>query len=449
MSLPTDHAAGGAAGGDAGALARRLVSNRTGVLASLSLFPRDAGDVRAFHIAVETPRYSRMVGGGDIEGTGGSHYDLAGAHLRGLFEGIERYCGGFSDDNQLLLARADEGGPYPFLHGEALPLYADVQYRQPGFPFRPLTAASRIHWREARSLVTGALWYVPASLVPVPYQPRTDDENLGPTTSIGMAAADSWARAVLTGLFEICEREAFAIMWLNRLTMPRVRVPPGSALGEELRRLLGPESRLTFVDITSDLGIPTALAVLERPLHGRPLVTMGASAKTTRAAACRKAALEALGCYARVRQEYFGVNPAPWVPAEDFSNVDDYTKHSLLYVDPRLHGELAFITAGQEVDLEDEDEGTSTPPEELLRYTRRVAERAGEVLVVTLTTPEIAALGGHVVKVVVPQAVPLNPHHLHPPLGHRRLYQVPRLLGYRATDSTPAELNLKVPHPFP
>lgn len=418
------------------------------MIAKLNALPRSGGDVSAYHLSVRTAAFGRLVGGGDIDGTGGSYYDLPGACARAVYESLERYSAAFSDVNGLLLAQARCGGP--FLFGDKLPLYADFQYDQPGFPFRRLEADSKIHWCEGRSLVTGQLWYAPACLVPVPFYPMTDDENLGPTTSVGMAAADSWARACLTGLFEVCEREAFMILWMNRLSMPRLVPRPGSALASELFELLvGSDAKLTFVNMTSDLGVPTVLAVLERPLFGKPLVTMGASAKTTLVEAARKAALEALGCYGRVRQEYEDPHRPGWQCAPDFSNVDDYVKHCLVYADPRYQDELAFITASpvEEELVEDAERGTDR--ETLLRYVQQVEGRGEDVIAVTLTTRDVAALGVHVVKILVPGAVPLNPHHLFPPLGHRRLYTVPKTLGYRDTESTPRELNLAFPHPFP
>jgi ribosomal protein S12 methylthiotransferase accessory factor len=445
MSLPTSTARSAPPVGE---LARAVVSTRTGVVARFHALPRSGGDVSAHHISVRTAAFERLLGGGDIDGTGGSYYDLEGACARAVYESLERYAASFSEANGLLLAEARSGGP--FLWGDKLPLYADFQYEQPGFPFRRLRDDSKIHWCEGRSLVSGKLWYAPACLIPVPFYPMTEDENLGPTTSVGMSAADSWPRACLTSLFEVCEREAFMILWMNRLSMPRLVPAPGSALEVELRTLLaGTNAKLTFVNMTSDLGVPTVLAVLERPLFGKPLVTMGASAKTTLAQAARKATLEALGCYGRVRQEYEDPRRQGWACAPDFSNVDDYVKHCLVYADPNLQHALAFLTASSvEIPLVDEVE-ERTDAELLLRYVRKVADQGEDVIAVTLTTRDVAALGVHVVKVLVPGAVPLNPHHLYPPLGHRRLYTAPKALGYRATESSPGELNLAYPHPFP
>ena len=76
-----------------------------------------------------------------------------------------------------------------------------------------------------------------------------------------------------------------------------------------------------------------------------------------------------------------------------------------------------------------------------------LARRGEDVIVVELTTRDAAALDLHAVKVFVPGAVPLPPDHRYQPLGHRRIYEVPRRLGWRADEPRPADLN-PYPHPF-
>jgi ribosomal protein S12 methylthiotransferase accessory factor len=77
----------------------------------------------------------------------------------------------------------------------------------------------------------------------------------------------------------------------------------------------------------------------------------------------------------------------------------------------------------------------------------RVNARHCDVIAVSLTTPEIAALGLHVIKVFVPQAAVLNADYRYPHLAHERLYATPKLLGWRSERSEASTLNPD-PHPF-
>lgn len=425
-----------------------LASRRTGVVGGMTVLPPSHGNENVSHSSTESPHFERIPGYREVDSTGGSGFDAEEAAVRGLFESVERYCGANSDIDQLLLEKASAGEE--FLQGEELPLFTDAQYDEPGFPFCRFDPGALIHWIEGRSLVSGKLRYVPAVLVAVPYFATREAELLAPPVSIGLAAGDCWAKAALRGLLEVVEREAFTIMWMNRLSMPRVVLDPASALARRLHDLLDRTGgKMTFVEITHDLGIPTVLAVLDRQLLGRRLITMGASSKPTLMEAAKKAALEALGCYERVRQEQEKPE-GPWVCAPDFSNVEDYVQHCLVYAEPSLQCELDFVTASTSEKVIYEEAAPRRPPEELLLdYTKRVAETGSEVISVTLTTRDVESSGIHVVKTIIPQAVPLNPRHRCPPLAHRRLYTVPRTLGYVDVEPTIDQLNTSVPHPFP
>lgn len=437
----------GVARGDVAALARLLVGTKVGLFSRLQVLPHHAGDIPLAHVTAAVPHYERLTGGGDIPGGGASHADVSGSAARALMESIERYCAAFVDVHRLVLSKPMPHGP--FLFGAALPLYAPWQYERPGWPYRPLTLDSEIRWVDGRSLITGRRWLVPAGLVHVPYDYSAEAERLGPSTSTGMACAWSQTEAALTGLLEVCERDAFAIAWLNRLSMPRLRVPPDSALGKKVERLRADSpARVTFVNLTNDLRVPVVMAVQDKPWGSQRLVTVGLAARPTLEQAAEKAFLEAASEYCRLRDEL--AKPGPrWQPAPEWRNVSDYPWHSLVYADPALQGELEFLVASPvEQTLDQEVNQHGSPSELLLLYSQLLARLDMDAIVVSLTTRDVACLGVHVVKVMVPRAVPLNPHHLAPWLGHSRVYRVPRLLGYRETDSTPDELNLAYPHPF-
>jgi ribosomal protein S12 methylthiotransferase accessory factor len=201
------------------------------------------------------------------------------------------------------------------------------------------------------------------------------------------------------------------------------------------------------VNLTNDLGVPVVMAVLRRRLAGQPLVTVGLSARPRLEDAAEKAFIEAASLVVRLRAEL--ARPGPrWQPSEGFKNVSDFAWHSLAYVDPALQPQLDFLTASDVEQPMEQPAAEGTAAELLLRYTGQLARAGLDVIVVCLTTREVASVGLHVVKVLIPAAVPLNPHHRAPWLGHRRLYTVPCALGYRRQPPAPDELNLAYPHPF-
>jgi ribosomal protein S12 methylthiotransferase accessory factor len=286
---------------DLSALAKHLVSPKTGILKRILLVPRSPGEIGILYPAADLPDYVRIPFMGAIDGIGGTGFTASESLARVLFETVERYCGAFADYDRMYFGKAP--GP-EFLTGERFPLFSSEQYQQPRWPFMPLTSDSEIWWTEMRSLLTGRPVYIPSVSVYVPYRVCGPAECLGPSVSTGMAAGWSIEEACLSGLLEICERDAFAIMWMHSLSMPRIVIDPESRFGRELDSVLGPSGgRVWFVNLTNDLGVPVVACVLRQQFEGKPLLTVGAAAKLDYEAACRKAFAEAANGYSRVAGE--------------------------------------------------------------------------------------------------------------------------------------------------
>lgn len=430
--------------GGAAALARLVTSPLTGVVRSLAVRP-DSGALNAVRrVSAFAANYGMLPCGGAIADPGAGDPDPDRAMEKALFELIERYCAAFLDADDALLSKPSSPR---FLHGDRLPLFAPFQYKLPDWPFAPLTEDSEVRWVQAVSLRTAEPLLVPASLVHVPYRPCSGDDFLGPSTSTGMAAAWSWTAACLAGYMEVCERDAFAIMWMNRLSLPRIAVPPASPMARELERI-GGAARIALVNLTNDLRVPVVMAVLRHRLRGRAIVTIGLAAHADFCAAACKAALEAAGEYERLRERSEDPALRDWRPAADFGNVVDFEWHGHAYLDERMQEHLAFLTASPEEQPLDSLHPLPGSGGELLRsiLDRSIAQLP-DVVAVDLATREFAELGVHAVKVMAPAAVPLHADHRFPWLGHRRLYETPQRLGIASCATTPESLN-PLPHPF-
>jgi ribosomal protein S12 methylthiotransferase accessory factor len=264
-----------------------------------------------------------------------------------------------------------------------------------------------------------------------------------------MAAGRSWEEACVAGLLEVCERDAFAIMWMNRLSMPRLVVKRGSRLARDLRQALGgSEASVTFVDISNDAGIPVVAAILRHSWLGKPVVSVGASAKRSVEAACRKAFAEAANGYTYIVSQLEAGTGGYSGP--DFSGITEWRLHPLVYMEPAMQRELDFMTAS-DVEREIADPEVNGDGDDdagrLSALTDRLRSEFAEIAAVDLTTREFAEIGVCVAKVFIPEAVPLHPDHRYTGLAHRRLFEVPRRLGYSATDTSAESLN-PLPHPF-
>lgn len=429
------------------ALAEQVLSPLTGVIKGLRLLPAQANPINLYHCVGMMPNYGELPCGRDISRSGGVGESVEEAVITTLFEGLERYCGALLDRKRLHFGRAASDA---YLLGDRLPLFAPWQYEQPDWPFRALTPDSEIHWMPASSLLDGEERMVPAGLVYVPYLPTSLQDNLCLSTSTGMAAGNNLDQVLLSGLLEVVERDAFMIMWLNRLSLPRIELDPASRAAQLLGAKLKPlDARLTLVDLTTDIGIPTVMAVLEQRAFGHPVTALGMACKADYASAAIKAFFEAASSYGRICFHFEQNGRQLPVPRADGADFHGLEMRDILYTVPELRERLAFITASTEIRQLGEAPVIQgrTPAERLTHALHLVRPHAPEVVAVDLATRDITELGVKVQRVLAPELVPLTSDQRFPWLGHRRIYEAPVRMGRRARPARLDELNHD-PHPF-
>ncbi len=201
-------------------------------------------------------------------------------------EAIERYSGIFQGDEIRAKRRFTD-----FSSGEAIPpnkvlLFSDAQLRQgraptPGSDEWEATPAlfdrsAEIEWSPVWSLRDARFKYLPTSLLYFFYR--------GPAAfaadSNGCAAGNTLEEAIVQGFLELVERDAYAIWWYNRLQRPEVDLGQfDNSYVRDLRKQLAETGRQLWVlDVTSDLGIPTFVAITHWMQNGQENIEFGSGA---------------------------------------------------------------------------------------------------------------------------------------------------------------------------
>lgn len=434
--------------------AGRFVSPKVGLIQSLQQGVTYAQDPELFALGLGMQDLSRFSGILNSDKAGGGGEVPERALVATLGEAIERYCTLFCDKAEMVRGTARELSP-DAVGADLIRYFSREQIENDGkrVGYGYFTEDSPTYWVWGTSLTSGQARLVPASQVYLNY--KLDDGEIAPgrNASTGLAAGTTIEEAILTGLFEVVERDCFAISWLQHHVGPRIVIDD-----PELERVLvdrfhfgHPSVDFTFYDITLDVPIPSLFAVMQRPAEYGPALCVTSVSRLSMKDAVRKGLCE-LGQelpYLRFLRHQL----ADWEPLPDHSDVVTFDHHFTLYSKrPDLVGEaMAFCRRVEdEVPLSElPDYRTGRVLGDVERCVAVLAEHGYEVIVVDITTEDVRELGWCVVRVVVPGLVPLHGNHNRPFLGLPRLWEIPGKLRWAENGWDPAAGLNPHPHPFP
>ncbi|MCB1298643.1 MAG: YcaO-like family protein [Microthrixaceae bacterium] len=365
------------------------------------------------------------------------------AAVSALGECVERYCCAVQPENLVFASQLDLGDSA--LSIDDFELFADAQYEHPDFPFPRHTRDLEISWVRMTRLGDGDARFVPACLIYIPFTPMRDDgaDMLALSVSSGQACHSDRDVAVLSGIYEVIERDAFMLTWIRRLTPVRLDISASDALQAWFDNYLG-SSALTFdvFRLPSDIDIPTVLCVARGTTATGAFACVGAACRLSEVDAVKKAIIEAAQGAVWIR-DLIRTKP-DWRPTENYSNVRDFSDHVRLYGESEMLQHLDFLYEGPtEVVACDPPVDTAAA---LSIAVQRIQAVGLEPLVCDISTPELADLGLFVTRVLIPGSVQLTAVHGLPNFGARRYDTVPERLGFTA--EIHREYN-RIPHPFP
>jgi ribosomal protein S12 methylthiotransferase accessory factor len=371
------------------------------------------------------------------------------AIMKAVGETVERYCSAFYDEQELILGTYEEI-PGRALRPEDFALFSALQYRKPDFPFAAFTRRTPVRWTLGHSFLDDCAKCVPANFVYIPYDRVPSEPPLKDLISTGLACGPTYASALLKALGEAVERDAYSIVWQNRLPRPHIDLesvddPIICRFVQVLRRLA---IQFHAVLLTLDISIPVILMVMTR-FDGPPWTIVASGADLSPRHALLLALEEA--CLALIGMGRSVAVASDYRPAADYSDVTTLTRHGLAHaVDPRLRSSIAFLTQPTEVVSLKElpDMATGNPAVDLKTALNEIRPFVSDVVGVDVTTPDVDEVGFKVVRVIVPDLQPMDIDHRYRHLGGRRLYDVPWKLGLISGPRDEAELNAE-PHPFP
>lgn len=383
--------------------------------------------------------------------------DFRTARLTAVTEALERHGSRHPRGRRTAVHAPYEEVADRALDPRDLGLYPSDWYDRPGFPFARFDPGRPLAWVWGYSFGRAEPILVPESHVYYGARTAAQDRRLVYECSNGCALGGCLEEAILHGLLEVAERDAFLMTWFARLPAPSIdldsagdrRIP---VLAELVRQRWG--HRVTVHATTLEQGVPAVLALAADPRRrpGVPAHLCSAAAHPDPERAVLNALCDLAGAMGGHVERYDADRAAAMLADDDA--VREMEDHALLHGHPGTAERLSFLGAGEARALPDLVAGTAWPRhddlgDDLVELLRRYLDTGLDVIAVDTTSPEQRAGGFACAKVVVPGTLPMTfGHRYRRTHGIRRLATVPRLLGYRSTDLPPEDVNPH-PHPFP
>jgi oxazoline/thiazoline synthase len=350
-----------------------------------------------------------------------------------LMEAIERYSGIFQGDEIRATRRFTD-----FPSGDAIPpnevlLYSDAQYRTDPTPTSdttdshvvpaPFDRSARIEWSPVWSLRDQRFKYLPTSLLYFFYS--------GPAAfnadSNGCAAGNTLEEAIVQGFLELVERDSYAIWWYNRLQRAEVDLGQfdDSYVRDLQTQLSDTGRRLWVLDVTSDLGIPTYVAISHWMKNGQENIEFGSGAHFDKRIAVLRALTE-LNQFLSIGLMGGGTGEKASLDGTTPLRLQD---HPFLMPSGRPTVQPGF----------DAKFGPLDNTRDQVIACVDIADRAGlDFLVLNQTRPDIEV---PIVRVIVPGL-----RHFYRRFAPGRLYDIPVKLGLLDRPRLESELTPFLPH---
>jgi ribosomal protein S12 methylthiotransferase accessory factor len=415
---------------------RKHVSPLTGVVTRLERIEADLPLNTNFYAAHNFSAPARNVDelrAGLSGGSFGKGSTAEQGEASALMEAIERYSGIFQGDEIRVTRRFTDFAPGDAILPNDVLLFSNAQTIPDETPTddsseshiapAPFDPSAKIEWSPVWSLRDERFKYLPTSVLYFFYG--------GPAAfhadSNGCAAGNTREEAIVQGFLELVERDAYAIWWYNRLRRAEVDLSQfnDSYVRDLHTQLAEADRKLWVLDVTSDLGIPTYVAILHWMQNGKENIEFGSGAHFDPRIAMLRTLTEL--------NQFLSIGLMGGGTGEK-SSLDGFTPLRLRdhpFLTPSDH---PTVQAGCRPNV-----GPINNTRDQVLACVNIARRAGlDFLVLDQTRPDVEV---PVVRVIVPGL-----RHFYRRFAPGRLYDVPVKLGLLDRPRLESELTPFLPH---
>ena len=323
---------------------------------------------------------------GAISIYGGKGISKDHAKASAMMEGFERYSAEKQESDDTIFATPNEiGEKGEYIEPKSLNLPQKFEKADLG--------DTRFEWNLAHDIITGNDYYVLSNAVFHPYNHDSDVESLFKSNTNGLASGNVLEEAILHGIFEVIERDAWSIFEMTHKNYSQINIDSieSELINEIIDKFESQGIKIKLMDFTADINIPTIAASADDTVtRDAGLLTLGIGTHLDPEVAILRALTEV----AQSRATQINGAREDTVRA-DFAREAGYERMKRI-------NKYYFRQEDEQINLSDIENKSTTSIDEDIDIVKEelIANDIKHVLYTDLTRPEVDV---SVVRVIIPK----------------------------------------------
>ena len=191
---------------------------------------------------------------GAISIYGGKGITRDHAKASAMMEGFERYSAERHESDETTIATLNEISDLGnYINPESLNLPKDFKKEN--------LDSMKLEWSLAKDIITDKDYYIPTNAIYHPYI-NNDSESLFKSNTNGLASGNILEEAILHGIFEVIERDAWSIFELTHKNYAQIDLDSieSDIVNDTIDKFESEGIKIKLMDFTADINVPTIAA---------------------------------------------------------------------------------------------------------------------------------------------------------------------------------------------
>lgn len=192
---------------------------------------------------------------GSISVYGGKGISKDHAKASAMMEGFERYSAERQESDDIIIATVEEIGQHgEFIDPKKLNLPKDIEKKG--------IENLSLEWSKSHDIISGNEYYIPTNAVFHPYTHDNSVQSLFKSNTNGLASGNILEEAILHGMLEVIERDAWSIFELTHKNYAQIDIESieSEIIQDIIDKFESEGIKIKLMDFTADIKIPTIAA---------------------------------------------------------------------------------------------------------------------------------------------------------------------------------------------